>query len=363
MGRLPIAASTSTTAWVDGRELVVFAGCDYLGLAHHPRVIAALEQGVKEFGVSSGASRETTGNTVAHDELERELARFLGTEAALLTADGYLSNLIAAQGLPETMETVLIDHESHVSMRDALAATGRNTADYPLGDVATAATLARERTGSPFAIATDGIFPVLHTLAPLRELLELLPRDGLMLVDDSHGIGVLGERGRGSVELAGLLDSRIVITGTLSKALGCFGGFVAGSREVIGRTRERSHAYVGSTPIPPALARAASEALRIVDSEPERRERLVRLAGPLRELFTVLNRPVTKVPFPVFTFTPLRSNELESVQQMLLEAGLLVPWVCYPDSLGGYFRIAVRADHTVEQVQSLHGLLGLQILR
>src|SRR5689334_13151260 len=99
MGRLPIAASASTTVVVDGKELVVFAGCDYLGLAHHPRVIAALEKGVREFGVSSGASRETTGNTVAHDELEGELARFLGVEAVLLTPDGYLSNLIAAQGL------------------------------------------------------------------------------------------------------------------------------------------------------------------------------------------------------------------------------------------------------------------------
>jgi 8-amino-7-oxononanoate synthase len=348
---------------VDGRELVVFAGCDYLGLAHHPQVIAAMEEGLREFGLSSGASRETTGNTVAHEELERDLAQFLDTEAALLTPDGYLSNLIAAQGMAESITTVLIDHESHVSMRDALAATGRRTSDYPLGDAKGASELARALGKGPFAIATDGVFPVLHTLAPLRALLELLPRDGLLLVDDSHGVGVLGERGRGSVELAGLDDPRVVITGTLSKALGCFGGFVAGSREVIERTRERSHAYVGSTPIPPALARAASAALRIVDDEPQRRRRLREITEPFRELLSVLGRPISAVSFPVLRLQFRTPNDVAVIDRAFRDDGLLVPVVRYPDGLGDYFRIALRADHTDEQLQMLMGTLGLKVLR
>jgi 8-amino-7-oxononanoate synthase len=363
MTRLSISASTSTTATVDGRELIVFAGCDYLSLSHHPRVLAALESGLREFGLSSAASRETTGNTVAHDELEHDIARFLGMEAALLTPDGYLSNLIAAQGMPDAIGTVLIDRESHASVRDALAATGKRVVEYPLGDAAGARAHARELRGAPFAIATDGIFPVLGTLAPLRDLLALLPAGGVLIVDDSHGTGVLGERGRGSVELAGLSDPRIVITGTLSKALGCFGGFVAGSRAFVERTRERSRAYVGSTPIPPALARAASEALRIVDEEPARRARLVELGAPLRETFSGRVRALPPVPFPVFAFEPLHPEDVRSGNEALLEAGLLVPLVHYPDGLGDYFRIALRADHTAEQVQKLVSTLGTGLLR
>jgi 7-keto-8-aminopelargonate synthetase-like enzyme len=197
----------------------------------------------------------------------------------------------------------------------------------------------------------------------LRELLATLPPEGLLLVDDSHGTGVLGARGRGSVELAGLDDPRIVITGTLSKALGCFGGFVAGSRAFVEGTRERSRAYVGSTPIPPAIARAASTALRLVDEEPGRRARLIELGQPLRELFAALGRRSLPIPYPVFTFKPANQSEARWMQDALLEGGLLVPLIHYPDGLGDYFRIALRADHTPEQVQSLHGTLGAKVLR
>src|SRR5438477_2437698 len=121
-GRLSIAGSKATAVTIGGRELVSFAGCDYLGLAHHPRVVEALRSGALEHGVSSAASRETTGNTLAHDELERDIARFLRVEAALLVPDGYLSNLVLAQALATATSNVVFDAESHVSIRDALAA-------------------------------------------------------------------------------------------------------------------------------------------------------------------------------------------------------------------------------------------------
>jgi glycine C-acetyltransferase/8-amino-7-oxononanoate synthase len=204
---------------------------------------------------------------------------------------------------------------------------------------------------------------VLCKLAPLGELLELLPREGLLIVDDSHGVGILGERGRGSVELAGLQDSRIVITGTLSKALGCFGGFVAGSSEVIERTRERSHAYIGSTPIPPAIARAASEALRIVDEEPERRARMFENARPFRRQFAALGFPVSTVPYPVLKLDLAAVREIESAERAFREDGLLVPRVHYPDGLDDYLRITLRADHTQRQLQVLMSTLRTKILR
>jgi len=352
-GRLSIERSTAASVTIDGREFVLFAGCDYLALAHHPRVLAALERGVREFGLSSAGSRETTGNTVAHDDLEQDLARFFGVEAALLVPDGYLSNLIFTQGMPVEIATIIVDRESHVSVRDAIAATGRRELIYPFLDTSAARETVQSLGSATFAIFTDGVFPVMRGMAPLKALLELLPKDGVLVVDDCHGVGVLGARGRGTVEHCELRDPRIVLTGTLSKALGCFGGFVAGSREHVGRTRAGSRAYVGSTPIPPALARAASEALCVLDEEPERRRRLHEHVLAVREPFRAAGRPFNAVPFPVFSFQ-LKSHDLmERAYQSMLAEGLLVPYVHYPDSLGGYFRVVVRADHTAEHIERL----------
>jgi 7-keto-8-aminopelargonate synthetase-like enzyme len=238
-------------------------------------------------------------------------------------------------------------------VRDAIAASGRTAIDYAFADASDARARASSIAGGPFAIFTDGVFPVMRGEAPLPALLELLPRDGVLVVDDCHGVGVRGANGRGSVERHGLRDPRIVITGTLSKALGCFGGFVAGSNAHVERTRERSRAYVGSTPIPPALARAGSEALRVHAAEPERREHLQAHVLTLRVAFQSAGRAISAVPFPVFTFQLDSNDAMEVAYRSLYEDGLLVPYVNYPDSLGGYFRVAVRADHTREQIERL----------
>lgn len=351
-GRLRIASSTAATVVIDGRERVLFAGCDYLSLAHHPRVVQALVEGAREFGVSSSGSRETTGNTTAHDRLEDELAAFLGVEAALVVPDGYLSNLIVAQALPDACDTILFDRESHVSVRDAVAASGRAPREYAFVDAAAARAEASRVRSATFAIVTDGVFPVMRAVAPLRALLEILPRDGLLIVDDCHGLGVLGARGRGSVELAGLSDARVVTTGTFSKALGCFGGFVAGSREHVERTRARARAYVGSTPIPPALARAAGAALRVVDEEPDRRARLFRHVERVRGVFRERGLSTSTTPFPVFSFRSTNERRA-ATEAAFAERGLLVPWIEYPDGLGGYYRLALRAGHTDEHVTAL----------
>lgn len=351
--RRAFQSSTSATVQIDGRELVLFGGCDYLGLAHHPRVVAALEAGVRQFGVSSSGSRTTTGNATAHDELEAHLARFFEVEAALLVPDGYLSNIVAAQALPEVIETVLIDRESHVSIRDAMRVSGCSVREYASADARSALECARDLKREPFAIFTDGVFPVLRAVAPLAGLLACLPKSGLLVVDDCHGVGVLGAHGRGSVEHAGIQDSRIVITGTLSKSLGCFGGFVAGAGVFIERARTHSRAFVASTPIPPALASAASVALSVIDDEPHRLARSREHASRLRVLFTRLGLPISTVPLPVLALQLPSRARMQLIHESLLARGLLVPLVEYPDGLGGYLRIAVRADHTDAHVDAL----------
>ena len=214
---------SATRVRLAGRELVAFAGCDYLGLAHHPEIFAALQRESARSGVSAGASPTTTGRHPAHDELECALADFLGVERVLLTADGYLSNLVAAQALAPDVSRALVDHESHVSVRDAVRAAGFAHAEY--ADLpALRALLAG---GAPSVIFTDGVFPSQRRRADVAELVTLLDRGArALVVDDCHGLGVHGPEGRGTC--AGLAHANLLVTGTLSKALGSAGGFVWG---------------------------------------------------------------------------------------------------------------------------------------
>jgi 7-keto-8-aminopelargonate synthetase-like enzyme len=367
------SAASATTLAIDGRTLLSFAGCNYLGLAHHPRVIAALAEGLERHGISSGASRATTGNSTAHEALERDLARFLGRAAALLTPDGYLANLVVAQGLAPDHDVALVDEKCHASTRDALAASGWTVAEYAHADARSAARSlsefesrrARARSSAERirpAIFTDGVFPSLGSIAPLSDLLELLPPEGgALVVDDCHATGVLGERGRGTCEQLGIDDPRLVISTTLSKALGCYGGCIAGTRARIDAARSRSRAFVCASPIPPALALAGSAALRELDSDRELLERLRRNTAHLRRHFSQLGLPVPRLDVPVFAFTLESAERMERLHVELLEHGVLAPFIRYPDGMDdarGYFRITLCAEHTPADIDRLAVELG-----
>lgn len=343
---------SATRVRLAGRELVAFAGCDYLGLAHHPEVIAALQREAARSGVSAGASPTTTGRHPAHAELEHALARFLGVEAVLLTADGYLSNLVAAQALAPECPRALVDRESHVSVRDAVRATGVELAEY--ADLpALRALLA---SGQPSAIFTDGVFPSQRRRADVAELVRLLEGGArALVVDDCHGLGVHGPGGRGSC--AGHAHANLLVTGTLSKALGSFGGFVAGSHAWIESARTRSHAYAGATPIPPALARAALAALNVLAREPERVARLHAHAAKLRARLAPLGVSVSTFENPVFAIARATPAATAALHEKLAAQGLLVPHVRYPDGLGDYLRLALCSEHTTDEVERLASAL------
>ncbi len=357
MAGFAVERAGSATAHVSGRDVAVFAGCDYLGLAHDPAVVDALARGLERYGVSAGASRATTGNATAHDELEHDLARFLGLEAALLVPDGYLSNLVLAQGIAAECRTALVDHEAHVSFHDALAAADVRVATYDTCAAPLAAVMAEELRPKPFAICTDGAYPVLRGIAPLRELLALVPRDGWLVVDDCHATGVLGSRGRGSHEHHAISDPRLVVTGTLSKALGCFGGFVAGSRALVERVRARSRAFAASTPIPPALALAGSAAVRILEKDGSRVAALQANVERVRAVLRNHDIHVHRLPLPVFAWKAASPDEGRRIHEHMLDLGILVPHVTYPDGLGSYFRLAVSAAHTETAIARLDAAL------
>lgn len=361
MPRLPIECSTATGASMDGRTMLAFAGCNYLGLANDPRVLDAVRLGLGRYGLSTTASRETTGNATAFDDLESALARFLGSERALLLADGYTANIAMAQTLATRFRTVLIDAKSHHSVHDAARSAGLIVVTFPHGDTHAATSLARlhaeaDPAGS-IAILTDGVFTSDGAIARLPELLAALPNDrSLLVVDDCHGVCVLGPEGRGAIAHYGLADPRIIITTTLAKGFGSYGGCIAGPAWFVELARACSGIYRCSTPIPPAIAMAAHEAIRIVLAEPDRIDRLRTNVVRLRDRFQSMGIPIRTngPPIPIFAFILDTSERMESVHRSLLDDGILAPYIKYPNGPAEmFFRVVVNAAHTAEQIDRL----------
>lgn len=358
IGKLPIQARSATCFEIEGRERIMFAGCDYLGLSHHPRLVEALIRGAREHGISSSGSRTTSGNRVVYDRLETAIANFLGTEDAVISADGYIANLLAAQALQKQCSIALIDADAHVSVVDAMRATRMRARSFR--DLPHARTMVGSNSNEEILIATDGLYPAACKIARAGDLLAMLePGRGALLIDDCHALGVLGSRGRGSLEYHGLKDLRVVITGTFSKALGCHGGFVAGSRRHIEGIRQHAHAYVGSTAFPAALAEAVLAALQLLDSTesplPRLRENLETVRADLHGLGIAAHPH----PIPVFALKLGSLERMRALHEHLYSNGLFVPLVEYPDGQGAYLRLALCAAHAPEDLSRLReGLQG-----
>jgi len=355
MARLNVQASSPTTMTVDGRELLAFGGCNYLGLAHHPAVLAALAGGVSMFGVSTTASRETTGNTAVHDDLERDLARFTRQAAAILLAEGYTANIAAAQALSRDHGVALIDARAHRSLRSAASAAGMQVFEYEHRNPESAAWLVRQYADAGVAILTDGVFAADGALAPAPELLAVLPaRRATLLVDDCHGFCVLGRRGSGAIEHFGMDDPRLVMTTTLAKGLGCYGGAVLGRRAFVDLVREHADVYRRSTPIPTPLAAAARAAVAIIEREPGLVAALRTNITRLRDGLNELGLRVGSLDIPVFTFALESVARMETIHRTLLAGGVYAPLIEYPGGpTARFFRLTVTSCHTAEQIDTL----------
>jgi len=269
----------------DGREWVDFSSNDYLGLARHPEVVSALARGAARWGAGSGASALVTGYGPAHRALEEALADFLGRERVLLFSSGWLANLAVAASLAGRGDTIVQDRLCHASLIDAARLSGARLVRHAHADTASLArrldALGDER---PCLVVTDGVFSMDGDLAPLGETARLAAQAGAWLVvDDAHGIGTLGPGGRGAVAAAGLGPGDVpVLVGTLGKAFGAAGAFVAGGADLVEHLVNEGRSYLFTTAPPPAVAEAARAALRIVRGEPERREALARNIAAFR---------------------------------------------------------------------------------
>lgn len=380
MGRLPIEAASSTTVHMDGREILAFGGCNYLGLAHHPKVIDAVRIGWERYGLTTTASRETTGNTLVHEALETEVASFAGHEHAILSAEGYTANFMCCQALASLsgagagaavngIGVAIVDAQCHRSIRNAASASGMQVVDFEHLNPDSAAWLASRYADQGVCIMTDSVFAADGAVAPLPGLLEALPKHlpshrAVLLVDDCHGFCVLGRDGRGATDHHGLVettpqgarthDPRVVVTTTLAKGLGCYGGVVMGKAGFVRQVREKAWVYRSSTPVPPPIAEAARTAIAILRSDPTLTRNLRRNCTLIREGLLRMGLPVPEAGVPIFTFALPTVERMRAVYDRMLAAGVLTPLIDYP---GGptplYFRIVVNAAHSVEQIERL----------
>ena len=342
---------------VDGRPLVDFSSNDYLGLAAHPALAAAMAECATRCGAGSGASHLISGHGHEHAALEEELAAFTGRPRALLFSTGYMANLGAVTALAGRGESVLLDRLSHASLLDAGLLSGARFRRYPHCDAVAARRLLAEASPQTTVLATDGVFSMDGDIAPLAELSEAArAHDAWLIVDDAHGIGVLGANGRGALELAGLDCEQVpVLVGTLGKAFGSFGAFVAGADDLIELLIQRARSYIYTTALPQPVAAATRAALRIAREEPWRRERVLALTARFRAAARQANIPLADSATPIQPI-PLGSAQAAlSAQQALRDAGFWVVAIRSPTVPAGAerLRITLTAAHQESQIDAL----------
>jgi len=351
-----------TRVIVDGRRLVDFSSNDYLGLAAHPALAAAMTECAMQCGAGSGASHLISGHGREHAALEEELAAFTGRPRALLFSTGYMANLGVVTALAGRGESVLLDRLSHASLIDAGLLSGARFRRYPHCDAVAARRLLAESTPQTAVLATDGVFSMDGDVAPLAALSEAARAHGAwLIVDDAHGIGVLGANGRGALEAAGLGCEEVpVLVGTLGKAFGSFGAFVAGTADLIELLIQRARSYIYTTALPQPVAAATRAALRIAREEAWRRERVLALTARFRAAAQQAGVPLTDAVAPIQPIPLGSAPAALAAQQALRAAGFWVVAIRSPTVPAGAerLRITLTAGHQESQVDALVGALA-----
>ena len=355
-------AARGVRVTINGRELLNFCSNDYLGLAQDPRIIKALQDAANEAGVGSTAAHLVCGHRRAHAQLEETLCEWTGRDAALLFSSGWLANLGALQALLDRDSVCVQDKLNHASLLDAARLAGAALKRYPHNDAEGAARQLAGVGGKPALLATDGVFSMDGDVAPLRDLAALCRREGAtLMVDDAHGLGVLGAHGAGSLAEAGLpQEDAPVLMATLGKSLGCMGAFVAGSHALIEGLTQFARTFVYSTAIPPALAVAASVGARIAREEDWRREHLRALVARFRAGATQLALPLLDSPSAIQPIVLGDAARTVAVARALDDAGFLVTAIRPPTvPVGGArLRVTLSAAHTEADVDELLAALA-----
>lgn len=342
---------------MDGRKIVALCSNDYLGLAAHPALSEAARVAMERYGFGSGASRLVSGTSMLHEELERRIARFKGADAALLFNSGYAANTGIIPALAKEGDALFSDRLNHASIIDGCRMSKATTVVYRHRDMnhleerLKAAGSARRRL-----IVTDGVFSMDGDIAPLRDLVFLSEKYAVILiVDDAHGCGVLGKRGRGTGEHFGVEDKIHVSMGTLGKAFGSFGAYVAGDRDLVSYLLNTARSFMFSTALPPAICAASIAAMDVFEAEPWRREHLWQNRNRLAAGLTSMGIGTGDSETPILPVVLGSADSAVKASVRLLDEGILAPAIRPPTVPADAARIraTVMATHSNEDIDSV----------
>jgi len=345
----------------DGRSLLNFASNDYLGLAGDERLIAAAVAATHAYGTGSTGSRLLTGQRPLHRELERAVAALKQTEAAIVFSSGYLANLGTIAALVGPRDLVCGDRYNHSSLKNGARLSGATVVEYRHNDMADLAAQLTEKRANyrRCLIATDGVFSMDGDLCPLPALLDLATTHrAMLLVDEAHGTGILGATGAGCVEHFSCTGRELIQMGTLSKALGSLGGYVAGSATLVDYLRNRAASWIYTTAPTPADMAAALEAVAILQREPERRARLWQNVAQLKNGLEAAGIPTLPSESPILCIECSGPTAALTLADKLQTAGIFAPAVRPPTVPTSRIRLTLSASHTPEQIQQLLAILS-----
>lgn len=340
---------------IDGREAINFSSNNYLGVANHPALAEAAKQAIDRYGCGSGASRLISGNMTLHEELESRLAQFKGTEAALVFNSGFQANTGILAALAGEGDVILSDQLNHASIIDGCRLSRAQTLVYAHGNLdQLEANLKNARHARRRLIVTESIFSMDGDEAPLTEIVDLAERyDAMVMVDEAHATGVFGSAGAGVVSKHGLGDRVSVQMGTLGKALGGFGAYVAGSRPLRELLINRCRSFIFTTALPPAIMAMAIAAIDLVEREPERRERLWENCRLLSDGLKRLGYGFKDFQSPIVPLIVGSAENCMKLSQRLLEHGVFVQGIRPPTVPPGTsrLRITVMATHERRHIE------------
>jgi len=365
---------------IDGQSYLYFAGTGYLGLQGHPEVIRAACQATRQYGVGSATSRGGFGDVPPTLEVERRAAEFFASEEAFYFASGYVGNRILTQLFEDAFDALFVDELSHYSVFEAARLIGRPTFRFRHRDREhlEASLVANLKPRQRPLVLSDGVFSALGTIAPVVEYRDLLAgyAGAALCIDDAHAVGVLGTAGRGTFEHAGLIEAGVntwpdaedrpadtpglLFCGTLSKAVGGFGGIIPGTRPFIRQLKTTSHYYDGASAVPVPAAAATARALELLQTDPRLRSRLASNVRLLKSGLGELGLETEDTPVPIVCLKLGPAAQMRTIQRELMQRGIVIAYLAAYSGLGseGALRLAVFSTHTDEMIGRLLGELG-----
>lgn len=347
---------------VDGKSYIAFCSNDYLGLANHPAVISAFQHAANQFGVGSGASHLVAGHSSEHHALEEELAAFTGRARALLFSTGYMANMGAITALVGKGDAVYEDRLNHASLLDAGLLSGARFQRFLHNDLTNLQQRLDNTDAARTLIVVDGVFSMDGDCAPLDELAALAQKNNAwLMVDDAHGFGCLGKTGGGSAEYFGMTQENLpILMGTLGKAFGTFGAFIAGSETLIETLIQFSRSYIYTTAMPPAVAAATRVSLQLLQTDQWRRDHLQKLIAHFRTGARQLGLQLLDSFSPIQPIIIGDEAKTLAIAEQLAQRGILIVAIRPPTVAAGSsrLRITFSAEHSVAQVDQLLNALA-----